>query len=98
MNFADLVGTKILVHTNITGLEEQVKGGTTAAAELTEPGGIWVTHPGLSEGLGQLAGTGATRTFRDSTCHVFLPFSSIVFVAARSPVLDEGSLGLEENS
>ena len=100
MNFSDLVGKTILIHTNISGLEEQAVGGKTVAAEITgvESGGIWViAQDGFESRLGTLAGgPGKFRSDNRATSHVFLPFSSIVFAVARSPVLDEGSLGLEE--
>jgi hypothetical protein len=98
MNFAELVGQKILVHTTISKLEEIIEFGSTATVELTgvESGGIWVTHAGLEEGLGRLAGVGGTMaSLSNVQVQIFLPFSSIVFAAYRSPRLDERSLGLE---
>jgi hypothetical protein len=98
MKFEDLVGQRILVHTTISKLEEQMEFGSTATVELTgaESGGIWVTHAGLEGQLGLLAGAGGTMaSLPNVQVQIFLPFSSIVFAAYREPLLDERSLGLE---
>ena len=99
MNFSELIGQKILVHTTITRLEDYTQGGSTGIVELVgvESGGIWVKHEGLQRDLGKLAGVQAImRSLPDVQVCVFLPFSSIVFAAYRSPRLDEESLSLEE--
>jgi hypothetical protein len=99
MNFSDLVGQNILIHTNITGLEKDTEGGSTTASELTgvESGGIWVHDPHLEPLLGALVGgPGKFRSNHRAESQIFLPFSSIVFVVARRPILNEKSLGIEE--
>jgi hypothetical protein len=99
MNFSDLLGQKVLIHTNLRELENKAKGASTMACEITgmEPGGVWVHEPALEPLLGSLAGgQGQFRSDRRATSHIFLPFSSIVFVVARSPILDEDSLGIQE--
>lgn|ERR1035437_4984718 len=100
MNFRDLVGQTILIRTNIAELEKDTEGASTTASELTgvEPGGIWVHDPHLEPLLGSLiGGPGKFRSNHRAESQIFLPFSSIVFVVARSPILNEKSLGLEEN-
>jgi hypothetical protein len=100
MNFSDLVGQKILIHTAIGKLEEYIAGGSTAIVEVTgvENGGIWVKHEGLESGLAKLAKMEGTlmRSLPNVQIQLFLPFASIVFCAYRQPVLDEGSLSLAE--
>ena len=99
MNFSDLIGQKVLIHTNLRELEKQAMGASTETSEVTgvESGGIWVHDPHLEPLLGSLAGgPGQFRSDLRAKSHIFLPFSSIVFVVARSPVLDEDSLGIEE--
>jgi len=99
MNFSDLIGQKVLVHTAIGQLEQYIPGGSTAIVEITgvENGGIWVKHEGLQRDLAKLANTeGVMRSFPNVEVQLFLPFASIVFCAYRQPILDEGSLGLTE--
>ena len=86
MNFSELIGQKILIQTAMEELEQQMIGGSAATAELTgvEPGGIWIIHPGLQNGLAECCKIrGAMTERRGITIHVFLPYSSIRFVAAQ---------------
>jgi len=99
MNFSDLIGQKVLIQTRFRELEEEAMGASTATPEVTgvEAGGIWVHDPHLEPLLGSLAGgPGQFRSDGRAKSHIFLPFSSILFVVARSPNLDERSLGIEE--
>jgi len=86
LKFEDLIGQKIMVRTKLA----QPKAGDVETVELagTEPSGIWIKvgprpvyGSGMEERINELF-----RKFLDTTGdrqpYVFLPFSSIEFVAA----------------
>jgi hypothetical protein len=99
MNFSDLIGEKVFLQTTLSEQEQEKFGGIAAVVEITgvEGGGIWVVHDGMAAGLADLAGTwGIVHRTEGMKVHLFIPFSVIRFAIARSPELDEGSLGIEE--
>ena len=98
IHFSDMVGRKIFVYTRIAELEKQIAGGQAATATLTgvESGGIWVEHEGLARDLSTAFGV-RLSDLPNVTAQVFLPYSSILFVADLRPQLDEESFGLEDS-
>ena len=99
MNFSDLIGEKVFLQTTLSDQDQEKIGGIAAVAEITgvEAGGIWINHDGLAAHIGEMAGTwGIVQPSEGIKVHLFLPFSVIRFAIARSPVLDEGSLGIDE--
>ena len=99
MQFSELIGENILIQTTLGSLEEHRIGGSAAIAKLTgvESGGIWIVHPGLQSDLAKYSNiSGVMREQLGIKMHLFLPYSSILFVAYRGPDLDALSLGLEE--
>jgi hypothetical protein len=100
MQLSELIGNKILVQTALGQLEEHRIGGSAATAELTgvEPGGIWIDHPGLAKDLSTYSNiSGVMQPQEGITLHLFLPFSSILFLAYRGPDVGALERGLGEN-
>jgi hypothetical protein len=67
MNFSELTGQKVLVHINISQLEQYIQGGSTAIVKVTavESRGIWVQHEGLHRDLGKLSGAAGNHASQE---------------------------------